>query len=164
MGFGGDLDKDCASRGLVDHDLIAFVQCEGRSGCYAGAAAPEQVGFGGDMDEDCVGRRLVDHDWFGFGQCGASSWLLRRGGGPEASGVCCGVWSTRVGDGSSRLYGFWPCFPYKQGTVQFVWFLDPVSLINWVISSIYSGGGYDHFKVKKKREVSNKYRNSRESG
>ena len=56
----------------------------------------------------------------------------------------------RVDDGLPRLCGFWLYFAYKQGIVQFVWFLDPVFLINWVISSIYSGGGYDHFKLKKK--------------
>ena len=43
MGFGGDLDEDCAGRGFVDHDWIAFGQCEGRSGCYARAAASELV-------------------------------------------------------------------------------------------------------------------------
>ena len=43
VGFGGDLDEDCAGRVFVDHGWIAFGQCEGRSGCYAGAAAPERV-------------------------------------------------------------------------------------------------------------------------
>ena len=42
-GFGGNLDEDCVGRGFVDHDWITFAQCEGRSGCYAGAAAPERV-------------------------------------------------------------------------------------------------------------------------
>ena len=40
-GFGGNLDEDCVGRGFVDHDWIAFGQREGRSGCFAGAAAPE---------------------------------------------------------------------------------------------------------------------------
>ena len=43
VGFGGDLDEYCAGRGSVDHDWIVFGQCEGRSGCYAGAAASDQV-------------------------------------------------------------------------------------------------------------------------
>ena len=51
MGFGGDLDEDCAGRGFIDHDWIVFGQCEGRSGCYVGAAVTEQVGFGGSVDE-----------------------------------------------------------------------------------------------------------------
>ena len=42
-GFGGNLDENCVGRGFVDHDWITFRQCEGRSGCYAGAAPPEQV-------------------------------------------------------------------------------------------------------------------------
>ena len=42
-GFGGNQDEDCVGRGFVDHDWITFGQCEGRSGCYAGAAAPELV-------------------------------------------------------------------------------------------------------------------------
>ena len=40
VGLGGDLDEDCTCRGFVDHDWIVFGQCEGRSGWYAGAAAP----------------------------------------------------------------------------------------------------------------------------
>ena len=43
MGFGGDLDEDCVGREFVDHDWITFGQSEGRSGCYARAAAPERV-------------------------------------------------------------------------------------------------------------------------
>ena len=42
-GFGGNLDEDCVGRGFVDHDWIAFGQCEGRSGCYAGVVAPKRV-------------------------------------------------------------------------------------------------------------------------
>ena len=42
VGFGGDLDEDCAGRGSVDHDWIVFGQCKARSSCYVGAAAPEQ--------------------------------------------------------------------------------------------------------------------------
>ena len=88
-------------RGFVDHDWIAFGQCEGRSGCYAGAAAPERV--------VCV---------VAFVDLG------------------------RVDDGSLRL-----CHSF----VQFVWFLDPVSLINWV-NSILSirAVDIDHLKLKKK--------------
>ena len=71
-------------RGFVDHDWIAFGQCEGRSGCYAGVAALERV--------VCV---------VAFVDLG------------------------RVDDELLRL-----CHSF----VQFVWFLDPVSLINWVNS------------------------------
>ena len=57
--------------------------------------------------------------------------------------VCLWCWSAlcRVGGGWSRLCGFFALFYlYKQATIQFVWFLDPIFLINRVISSIYSCG------------------------
>jgi hypothetical protein len=61
-------------------------------------------------------------------------WMVRRGGGPGARGVFvalvgCVVWMT----GLLACAVFRLGFPYKPGNV---WFLDPVSLINWVILCI----------------------------
>ena len=53
----------------------------------------------------------------------------------------------RVGGGSARLCGFRPSFPYKQGVLYSLCCFGSILLINWVISSIYSDGGYDHFKL-----------------
>ena len=113
-GSGGDLDEDYAGRGFVDHDWIVFGQCEGRSGWYAGAAAPGRW---------CVLWR--------FGRL-----------------VSCG---RQV---ASSVRFFLPCFPHKQGIVQFVWFLGPVFLINWV-NSILSirAVDIDHVKLKKKTKT-----------
>ena len=102
-GFDGDLDEDYVGRGFVDHDLIAFGQCESRSGCYARAAAPEQVGFDGDLDENCVGRGFVDHDWIAFGQYeGRSGCYAGAAASEQVVCVVAFVDLVRVGGGSLR--------------------------------------------------------------
>ena len=112
MGLGGDLDEDCLGRRFRRPDWIVYGQCVGRSGFYAGAAAPEQVVFGGDLDEDCEGRRFVSHDWITFGQCEGQSGCYAGAAAPEQVVCVCGVLVDlrRVDGGSPRLCGFLALF------------------------------------------------------
>ena len=139
--MGGDLDKDCSGRWFVD-----------LTGSPSGSAKVNLIATPGRRPRsrwDLVAfwcradSRLVDHEWFAFGQCGARPGCYAGATAPEKV-VCVVVFGRLESCGRQVVTSvrFWPCFSHKQEIVPFVWFLDPVSAINLVISSIYSDGGY----------------------
>ena len=150
-GLGGDLDEDCLGRGFVDP-----------TGSSSGNAKVDLVATLGWRPRN---RWILVATWMKTARAEGSSTMTGSpsdnakvdlvgtpGRRPRVGGVCCGVlvdWC-RVGGKSPRLCGFFlPCFPHKQGIVQFVWFLGPVFLINWV-NSILSirAVDIDHVKLK----------------
>ena len=111
---------------------FVFGQCEGRSGYYVGAAAPKAWCLGGGL-EICVDSEYVDP---AGSSPGDAEVVLAGTSGRRPRNwrcVCC------VGGCVVWMAGLLACvvfrlgFPYKPG---FVWFLDPVFLINWVTLSI----------------------------
>ena len=106
---------------------------------------PEIGGFGGNLDKDCVGRGFVDHDWITFEQCENRSGCYAGAVASEQE-VCVVAFVDlgRVGGGSLRL-----CHSF----VQIVWFLDPVSLINWV-NSFYLFGRWIRPLYSSKKKMS----------
>lgn len=50
---------------------------------------------------------------------------------------------------ASLVHFFFTCFPHKQDIVHLYMIFGPDFTYNWVISSIYSDNGNDHFYLKK---------------